>query len=250
MTVSPQQTTCVDGSWEPLELQCRADCAELPFFASEGYIVSGSGSKHGVVRSLQCAVGYFANPPVLEDQLSTVKCVDGEWVDLILRCVKSTVPQPNKDPSGIIRILKNLLSGPGIVGIVVIGLLVLSVLVGIVLAWHFYFRRKAKADHAARAKKIDHLRCGGFYSPTKSCVTGGDVVGDVGVESKTGGDVGGWKKFKLWLLGGKKQSVRQEFVLRRSCSVESGFDSEDDDDRVDNDVDEWWQPEVLSSDRW
>lgn len=134
-------------------------CNEYSPMDSDAYIVTDDGGEldHGAIRMVQCSHGYFPTPPLPDTSPVITRCQNGNWSTLPMSCIKPETVDPNAGPSMFIKLLTQLFTGPGMIGIILGILIAIAAVIGVTFSWKFHFQQKAKQNTIDHEERMDHV---------------------------------------------------------------------------------------------
>lgn len=112
---------------------------------------------HGSFRMVRCAPGYFPTPALTDMSDVVTECRDGFWSSLPMSCIKPETVDPNAGPGMFMKMMKQLFTGAGLIGIIFFILIAVTAVIAIAFSWKVYFQHRAKQNTIDHEERMDHV---------------------------------------------------------------------------------------------
>ncbi|KFG31248.1 sushi domain (scr repeat) domain protein [Toxoplasma gondii p89] len=152
LQVSPSRFECVDSQWIGRPLVCSPLCPEFPDLGA-AYVVEGEGREDGDRRLVACARGFYP-----QRRSFTSVCQASRWSPLLFECTQATPPDMQEGATGLQKILLQMFSREGVLGLVIFSVLVTLAAVAVFIAWRLHFKARATQNFIAREETVQALK--------------------------------------------------------------------------------------------
>lgn len=87
----------------------------------------------------------------------TTQCNDGQWDSLSVLCVKPETVSPSVKPGILLKLIRQLFSGPGIMGIIIAVIIGIVAIISVLVSWRLYFKHRAKQNTVDHESRMDYV---------------------------------------------------------------------------------------------
>ncbi|CBZ54470.1 putative thrombospondin type 1 domain-containing protein [Neospora caninum Liverpool] len=152
LQVSPSRFECVDSQWVGRSLVCSPLCPPFPDLG-EAYLVRGEGHEHGDTRVVTCTRGFYP-----QHRSFTSICEASRWSPPLFECTQATPPDMQEGATGLQKILLQMFSSEGVLGLVIFSVLVTLAAVAVFIAWRLHYKTRARQNFIAREETVQALK--------------------------------------------------------------------------------------------
>ncbi|KEP67295.1 UNVERIFIED_CONTAM: sushi domain (scr repeat) domain-containing protein [Hammondia hammondi] len=176
LQVSPSRFECIDSQWVGRPLVCSPLCPAFPVLGA-AYVVAGEGREDGDRRLVACARGFYP-----QHRSFTSVCQGSRWSPLLFECTQATPPDMQEGATGLQKILLQMFSREGVLGLVIFSVLVTLAAVAVFIAWRLHYKARATQNFIAREETVQALKVSSL--PPGAGETPGDSEVDRRVEQQ------------------------------------------------------------------